>query len=217
MSKTALDTILLRNAFYRDGYKRVVFCLLLVIVVDALLLFGCIYRVAHPAQPQYFATTPDGRLIMMHPLSDPVLTDEEVLQWVSVAVRKVYAIDYIHWRDQLQSGSQYFTTSGWNYFLSALKSSNNLDTVTKLKMVASAEITGSPEVVQKTVVDNHYAWKITVPILLSYNSPARSRITQSVLLTLIVLRMPVQNYPSRVAINNLFSSTSGVAGAGTDS
>ncbi|WP_306686891.1 DotI/IcmL/TraM family protein [Candidatus Coxiella mudrowiae] len=27
----------------------------------------------HPPQPTYFATTADGRIIMLHPLNDPVL------------------------------------------------------------------------------------------------------------------------------------------------
>jgi len=171
-----------------------------------MLIIGITYRATHPTPPRYFATTPDGRLINIHPLNDPVVTDDFVLQWSAEAARKAFDLDFVNWKEQLQNASQNFTPAGWNWFLQQLKSSNNLNTLTSLKMVSDAQITGAPQLLRKAVIDGHYAWKIQVPLLVTYQNEARS-ITQTVNLTMIVLRMPVQDYPQRIAINNFIADT----------
>jgi intracellular multiplication protein IcmL len=203
-SKTAggLELILLRNAFYRDAYRRVLSVLLLLLLVNGVLAVAIGYKVTHPPQAQYFPMTSDGRMINQHPLSDPAVTDDFVLQWTSNALRKAFSLDYIHWQDQLQTASNYFTPEGWKYFLQSLKQSNNLDTLTNLKMVSDAQITGAPQILEKEVIGGVYAWKIQVPILVNYQNIGKS-IQMPMEVTLIVLRVPVQENPDRIAINNI--------------
>ena len=201
MSKGALETVVLRNAFYRDNYKRAIIALLLLLVVNCVLGAAIFYRYTHPTQPQYFATTPDGRLINMHPLSDPVVSDSYVLQWTAAKVREAFSQDYIHWRQQLQDVSSAFTPGGWQYFLQSMKSSNNLKTLVALKMVSNAEITGAPTITQKAVINGHYAWKIQIPIVVTYANNDKT-IPMPMEVTVIVLRMSVKDYPQRIAINN---------------
>lgn len=197
----ALELIVMRNMFYRDNYRRALFALLLLIVINLGLLMAVIYKIMNPPPPQYFATTADGRMINWHPLNDPVVTDDFVLQWSVNAVEKAFSQDYIHWRQQLQEASNYFTPEGWRYFLQSLKQSNNLDTLTNLKMVSDASVTGAPQILQKAVVDGVYAWKIQMPILVSYSNLNKT-IPMPMKITLIVLRVPVEQSPDRIAINN---------------
>ncbi len=197
----ALELVMLRNAFYRDHYRRAVIGFFLLIVINCLLVGTIFYKVSHPPKPQYFATTADGRMINWHPLTDPAVPNSFVTQWAANAVREAFSLDFIHWRHQLQAASNNFTSYGWKTFLSALKKSNNLTTLTHLKMVSNAKITGAPKITQEEVVDGHYAWKVKVPILVTYTSNARS-IPMPMIVTLIVLRVPVQKNPARIAINN---------------
>lgn len=199
---SGLALVIARNNFYRDAYRRVVIVLLLLFVVN-LGLFGTILvKIFTPAQPQYFATTSDGRIINSHKLSDPVVTDSFVTQWVSNSVRKAFSVDYVHWRKQLQDASTNFTPDGWRYFLSALKSSNNLNTLLAKKLVSDATVTSAPQITAKMVVNGHYAWKVEMPLLITYTDG--KGVTQNMpwKVTVIVLRMPVKDYPQRVAINN---------------
>ena len=196
-----LELVLLRNAFYRDHYHRALLAFLLLLLINVLLISGIVYKITHPQPPQYFATTAEGRMINIHPLSDPVVTDSYVLQWTANAVRSAFSQDYLHWREQLQQVSDNFTPSGWRYFLNSMQKSNNLKTLISLKMVSNAEITGAPSIQEKEVVGDHYAWKIDIPIVVTYNNAQRT-ITVPMDVTLIVLRMPVQDYPQRIAINN---------------
>src|SRR3990167_8220481 len=126
MAEDGLKLIILRNAFYRDGYKRLLIALLLMLAIDCALGFMIFYKWTNPPAPQYFATTPDGRIIMLHKLSDPVVPDDFIVQWATNAVRQAFSLDYVHWREQLQLASNNFTPDGWKWFLASLKSSNNL-------------------------------------------------------------------------------------------
>ncbi|PHQ79548.1 MAG: type IV secretion protein IcmL [Coxiella sp. (in: Bacteria)] len=196
-----LALVMQRNAFYRDAYRRVVFVLITLFITSCGLGMGIIYKYLNPPAPQYFATTAEGRIINIHKLSDPVVTDSYVTQWASNAVRQAFSADYIHWRNQLQNASTNFTSDGWNYFLAALKSSNNLNTLTTMKMVSSAELTAAPQITAKMVVSGHYAWKIKMPLLITYTD-GKQHINMPWDVTVIVIRMPVKDYPQRIAINN---------------
>ncbi len=197
----ALELIVMRNTFYRDSYKCALFALLMLIAINCLLSVAIVYRVSHPLKPQYFATTSDGRMINWQPLSAPVVTDTYVEQFAANAVRKAFSLDYLHWRQQLQTASGDFTPSGWRWFLSALKKSNNLKTLTSLKMVSNAEITGAPRVTEKEIVGGVYAWKVQMPISVTFTNGQRT-IPSLMDVTLIVVRVPVTQDPNRIAINN---------------
>ena len=208
MKKTqdGLKLIILRNAFYRDGYRRALLALLLVLLINVGLVGTIFYKWTHPPEPQYFATTADGHIIQLHALTDPSVPDDFVLQWASDAVRKAFSLDYVHWREQLTDASDNFTPDGWRWFFKTLKSSNNLKTLIDLKMVSNASVTGAPQIVQKEVVDGHYAWNVKLPLLVTYTSAGRT-INMPLDVTLIVIRMPVQDYPQRIAINNFLASS----------
>jgi intracellular multiplication protein IcmL len=201
MKEDGLTLVLLRNLFYRDGYRWAVFALFIVLIIDCGLAGLLFYQVKNPPQPQYFAITPDGRIINNYRLDDPIFPDDHILQWTADAVRQTFSIDYMHWQDQLQTASSKFNMAGWREFLKAFKNSNNLETITKLKMVSNAEITGAPHLLQKAVLGGHYVWKVQVPILVTFNSGAQV-IPVPMDVTLIVMRVPVEESPERIAINN---------------
>lgn len=201
MKEDALTLVLLRNLFYRDGYRWAVFALFVVILINCGLATLLFYQMTNPPQPQYFAVTADGRMINNHSLDDPVFPDDHVLQWTADAVRQTFSLDYMHWQDQLQNAAGKFSIPGWREFLKAFKNSNNLETLTQLKMVSNAEITGAPRLLQKAVLGGHYVWKIQLPILVTFNNNAQV-IPVPMDVTVIVMRVPVEESPDRIAINN---------------
>lgn len=198
--RDGLSLVLIRNAFYRDNYRRAIFALFILVLTNALLAFAIAKRYFNPPEPEYFATNSEYQLIKWHPLSDPVVSDNYVLQWVANSVQQAFSLDFIHWRQQLQVASNNFTPSGWHWFLSALKKSGDLDSLVKLRMVSDATITGAPVVVNKTVLNGTYVWNVTLPIMITYRN-LKTTIHQPFKVTLIVVRVPVQDNPGLIAIN----------------
>lgn len=200
--KKGLTLVLSRNAFYRDAYRRVVFALITLFLINVGLLATVLIKLFNPPQPQYFATTADGRVINTHKLTDPVVSDAFVTQWVANSVRRAFSVDFVHWRKQLQDASVNFTPEGWRYFLDALKKSNNLNTLQDMKLVSSATIVSAPQITAKMVVGKQYAWKVELPLLITYTDGKKTTINMPMKVSVIVVRVPVKDYPQRIAINN---------------
>lgn len=196
----ALTLVLMRNAFYRDNYQRAMMGVIIVFFVDVLLAMAILYHYFNPPKPEYFAANSSYQLIRYHPLSDPVVNNNYVLQWVSDAVRRAFSLDFIHWRQQLQDASVNFTTPGWHFFLQSYKQSGDLQSLVKLQMVANATITGAPVIQYENVLGGRYVWKIQMPVMITYTNLEKT-IRQPLDVTVIVVRVPVQDNPDRIAIN----------------
>ena len=204
-SDAGLPGVVARNQFYQDNYYCTRLAVFLLLIVNFLLIFMIVYKYFNPPHPVYFPTTPDGRMIVAHALKDPLLSDDRVLQWSTDAVRKSFSLDYEHWRAQLQDASENFTPDGWRDFKESLKSTNNLKTLTQLKMVSDIQITGAPKSLERAVVSGHFAWKISMPLLLTYTSSNHADIKMLMNATVIVLRMPETDYPQGIALNNFIA------------
>lgn len=207
LQQDGLALVMMRNDFYRDKYRTTVLIFLVSLVLVAMLAWHVFYTISNPPEPQYFAATNDGRIIQLHPLSDPVVDSSYVLQWTTNAVREAFELDFEHWREQLQRVSQYFSPIGWKWFLSTLKSTNNLKTLSEKKMVSSATVTGAPQILEQAVISGHYVWKISLPLLVTYANSGNRTINMPLMVTVVVIREPVQNYPARIAINNFIGET----------
>jgi intracellular multiplication protein IcmL len=172
---------------------------MIVLLIDVVLLFSVIDHYINPPEPQYFATNAAYQLIKWHPLSDPVVDDNYVKQWVSNAVQQSFSLDYIHWRSQLQNASDNFTPSGWQLFLQSFQKSGDLESLVKLKMVSNATVTGAPVILYQAVLDGRYVWKVELPIMITYMG--EKVIRQPLKVIVIVVRVPVQDDPDQIAIN----------------
>lgn len=206
--KEGLTLVLMRNAFYRDNYKRAVLVVLFVMIVDVVLAAAVVYHYINPPKPQYFAMNAQYQIIKWHPLSDPVVDNNFVTQWVSQSVQQAFSLDFVHWRDQLQTASYNFTTDGWHWFINAFTTSGNLDTLVKLQMVSNATVTGAPEVLKQAVLDGRYVWEVSLPILVTYVNTERT-IPLPMKVTLIVERVSPQDNPAGIAINQFLPVVQG--------
>src|SRR5262245_61831869 len=109
----AIELVRLRNNFYRDVYRRVLSELLIIVLVNLILGGSVIYMVMNPTKPQYFATTREGKLVRMYSLSQPIVSTSELLQWAATAATAANTYNFVNYRKELQSASEYFTPNGW--------------------------------------------------------------------------------------------------------
>ena len=138
MAEDALTVVALRNKFYKDSQRKVIFALLIAILVNLVLGSMLTYIITHPPAPKYFATSINGRITPLFPLDQPNQSDSAVLQWANQAAIASFTYNFVNYRDELQASSGFFTPEGWDQFLSALQQSNNLDAVKAKKLIVSA-------------------------------------------------------------------------------
>lgn len=171
MSLNAIEAVVIRNAFYKRQYHLALalfgLCFTSIIVLTCLLF----YVLHHPTAPLYFATDKMGKLIKVVPLSQPNMSPDELSQWVINAVQDIGSLDYVNYREQMQSTQKYFTTLGWNKYIKAFTASDSLVALTNRRMIFEAKVTGQPVLLKEGQINGIRAWKFDVPILVSYWLP----------------------------------------------
>ena len=198
--KDAVATVLNRNAFYRDGYRlllRITMVQLVVIVLLIGVLASMIFTV-HTRQI-YFATTSDGRIIPIVPLSEPYRSQADVVTWAAAAAQNVMRFDYADYRARLQEVSANFTPGGWDSFNKALKDSNILEAMQARKLVLSLGLNAAPEITSADVVNGVYTWELRMPITIKFDG---AEPPQPILATLLlrVVRVSTLQNPDGISI-----------------
>lgn len=206
MADDALELIGLRNNFYRDNYRRVVTALLALLGINFILVLVIFYLIANEPTPQYFATNTEGKITPLYPLSEPMMAPTELLQWASRAAVTAYTYNFVDYRNALQNAQNDFTPDGWTYFESALKESRQLEMVIAKKLVVSAVATAAPTIIEQGPINGRYAWKVQMPLLVTYQS-ASEQTQQPVIVTMVISRVPTVNMPRGIAIASFVSST----------
>ncbi len=205
MAEDALEIVKHRNDFYKENYRKTTIALLVMVVINACSLSLNYYLFKNRPSPEYFATTQSGSLIRLQPLSVPVVSASALLEWATRAAVAAYSYNFVDYRKQLQEASEYFTPSGWKNFEQALTASRNLQTVMASKLVATAVATGAPVIEDQMVLFGRYTWRISLPILVKYDSANRS-FTQSLVIRMIVQRVPTLNTPKGIAITQFIAA-----------
>lgn len=209
MDTTGLGRVVVRNEFYRDGYRLA----LRVALIQAAIIFaliGAMYYVIHVHQPEnrYFATTEDGRLIPMVPLNQPNLSTPALLSWSAQAVSETMSFSFSNYRRNLQESSRHFTRAGWESFSTALQDARILESVEQLTQEVSAVPSGAPILTSEGVAGGQYQWVVQVPVLLTYTSGGKKR-NQSWLVTLVIVRVPRLESPNGVGIAQWIATQGG--------
>lgn len=195
----ALQTVFMRNYFYRDNYYRMILiCTWLLFLITILGGFVYFQHATRPT-PKYFATTPDGALIELIPLDEPNLSQNTLLQWATQAATSSYTFNFVNYRQAFQEARMYFTPEGYGNFMKAIEDSRNLEVVRSKKLVVSAVPTGVPVIVNEGRLNGKYAWQVEIPMLISYQS-ASERILQNIKLTMLILRVSTLESPRGLGI-----------------
>lgn len=205
MAEDTVAAVLLRNDFYRDGQRKMIVILLFSIIANLILAGILTYIITHPPEPRYFATSINGRITPLVALNAPNQSDSAILQWANQAAIATFSYNFVNYRSELVAASGFFTAEGWDQFISALGASNNLDAIKAKKLVVSAVATSAPVILQKGVLNGRYAWRIQMPILVTYQSASEFS-QQNLNVTMLVTRVDTLNSPRGIGIAQFISA-----------
>lgn len=185
-----LGAVVVRNEFYRDGYRTMLRVVMMLVMVIAAQIAVMVYVVkTNRMEYRYFATTEDGRLIPMAPLNEPNLSSPALMSWVAQSATEVMTFGFNDYRRRLQEASRNFTRRGWESFSTALQRARIIETVEVNMQVVTATPTGAPVIQSEGVVQGRYQWVVQLPMALTYQAGSKTR-TDNLLVTLVIVRVP---------------------------
>ena len=200
MDTSGLGRVVVRNEFYRDGYRLA----LRVALIQCFVIFGLIGAMffiiyVHQPENRYFATTEDGRLIPMVPLTQPNLSTPALLSWVAQSVSETMSFSFSNYRRNLQESSRHFTRDGWESFSKALQQAKIIESIEANTQELTAVPRGAPILKYEGVSGGQYQWQVQIPMILTYVSGSKSR-SDNWIVTIVVVRVPRLESPNGVGI-----------------
>ncbi len=188
-----------KNFEYRDSFRWVLTGLVVMLIVCVGLSAAVGYKAIYPGKVKYYASMTTGQVVPLPALSEPVVTDQYILQWASLATRAALNLDFVNYDKQLKSASIYFTDSGWGAFTKALDKSGLLTAVQAKKLMMSAVVPNAPIITFTGIAHGRYMWRISMPVLVTYGSASDQR-QKKMTATIVVSRVPVLDTPEGIQI-----------------
>lgn len=192
-----------QNAKFRSGYAKLVTMLVGLVLVMFVLTAMFLLVNLMPTAPRYYATSTNGQLYPMSSLSEPVVTDAYLTQWISTIAGGIYTVSFNNWQNQLNKYQDDFTPLAWQDLQGAY---NNgfADSLVQNQWLASAVVTQTPKILDRSIINGRYTWSVIVPVLINFtNAGASSK--QAITLSLTVSRVPVLSDPGGIQITHLHS------------
>lgn len=205
--QSGLARVIVRNEFYRDGYRT----LLRVAFIEAAAIIGLIVAIvaivnAYQPENRYFATTEDGRVVPMVPLSEPNLSRPAVLSWAAQSATETLTFGFHDYRRRLQEASRHFTRKGWASFVKALQDSGIIEAVETNRQVVSAAPRAAPTILSEGVLNGNYQWQVEMPMMVTYQFGGQQR-NVSMNIRLTIVRVPKLESPNGVGIEQWVAFT----------
>ncbi len=202
-----LMTVIVRNEFYRDSFRKMMgVAVLEAVTILALLITLVSYINGAKSQDHYFATTADGRIMQLVPLELPNMGTSALLSWAAQAGSEVMTFGFHDYQRRLQYSSRFFTRHGWDTFTAALQQSRVIESVETLQQVVSAQPRSAPILTQEGMFNGKYRWVVDLPLTVKYQSGQNSRI-DNLVVKLVIDRVPSLENPNGVGIEQWVATT----------
>lgn len=199
-SSPSADAVFGGLGWYRTQFRRAMklalalaVALIVSVSVNALLFLN-------QPKPRYFAATPDLRIAPLIPLDQPVLTQEGLLTWASDTIAGAMSLNFLEYRQKLESIRPNFSDEAFKSFLGSLQSSGILDMIREKRLSASAITTRAPVIIASGLVGDTATWRIEFPLVVSYESSQGVESTQRLVATILVRRVSTLKTPRGIVI-----------------
>ena len=183
---------------------------LALISISALIASVCVnfylsYKLANTT-PVYFATFGGGRLIPMTPLSEPVASDADVVDFAQKGIRRSLTLSFLNYRAELQNARMFFTTDWFANFLGTLDQSGILQLVKKQRFNLSASTNEAAVITSQSIENGVMTYIIECPVTLVLAGQTTQKTPQTYLATITVQRVPTTIKQEGLAITQFITS-----------
>lgn len=188
------------------AWRRV--ALVLVVAVTALAVaVVCLVLRDRPADRAY-AATPDGRVIALTPLAEPVMTQAALRSWAVTALTEAFTLGHHDYRLRLGQVREYFTDDGYESFTEQLEASLLLERVVEYRQVTAAVANGAPVITRSDTWRGRGLWTLETPLLVTFYAGNRQE-TEKLVVTALIVRVPREERPAGIGIQQIIAERTG--------
>lgn len=119
----------------------------------------------------YFATSPDGRLTELKPLSEPVINETVVISWAAQAMSSALSFSFATPTQEMRKTSFHFTPEGWRELNDMLVAIGWKGPKSIPEAVYTTAPTKAPVIRKQGVRDDVFSWVLEVPLVTTIRRP----------------------------------------------
>lgn len=168
--------------------------------ICALSLLGNAYQYLKAPESRYFYVDREGRVIPAAPLNIPYVSQDFILNWASKAVAKSFTLNSRDYREQLTEIKEYFTDAGYEEFTRSLQDSKQLEFILSKALVVGAVPMSVPVIENEAILQGSYAWRVSVPVRVTYSAGKESS-DKLFRVVIVIVRRPTHENPYGIGIN----------------
>jgi intracellular multiplication protein IcmL len=204
MANDILNQIIQKHKFYQSNFHRLLRIMVMGGIVNFILILLLIYAFLKPDPVRFFAVNSSGQLEQLIAQNRVVFTDKMVTNWVSMNIPRIYDIDFLNYKQQMQQAKELFDQKGWRSFTDAF--GQIIKQVVADKLVMTASMTGVPMIIARGKTEDSQLWKIQLPILIQYQNSDKASDSNAVITVVVMQSIHAQ----RLYIAQLIQSDDGV-------
>lgn len=146
-----------------------------------------------------------GIAIPFKPHRLPNYSSAAIEAWAGDVVKQVYTFDFMNMEAQVGAAEKYFTEEGWDAFVTTWNASSLKDQIRKYKVSPNVVPLQNPVIISEGGAKGSYAWKVIVPVLLSFVGDAKV-MPQKRLITLVIVQVPTTENPKGLGVTQFIDS-----------
>lgn len=202
----AAATELSRTSLNRDKFALLLMVIYGLIAALTVSVVVNVYLGTRPVEYRYFTTTPQGKITELVALNRPIQNTNEVLSWASTVITNAYSMSFANYAAQLEDLKPNFTAAGWRGYEDALNRADFTKRLLSQQYVTTAVPQKAPVVIAEGLMPNGaYAWRLQVPILVTFQS-ASSNTSQTYNVETTIVRVPESDNPKGLGIAQIVSN-----------
>ena len=198
----AIATVLMKNQYQRDRHYFLMRIILVLMIISAVSITMNFYLAVRPPYVRFIAMDKEGRVVPLTPISEPLLGKASVTSWAAEAVTQAFTMDYANYKQELMKSRENFTPTGWSNFNKALQDSQYLQKVVEQRYLTTAAPTSAPLIEQEGHVNGRYAWKMQIPIVVSFQNGDKT-ISLNYLVKIVAVREAETDNPRGIGIEQV--------------
>ena len=164
----------------------------------------CFVVIKFSPKNRYFASTSDGRIVKLTPLSEPMLSLQAVEDFAGRAISNTFTFDYANYKTQITQNSPSFTAEAFSQIKKNLEAEQGIaQEAVKNSWAVTANVIAAPTVAMQGKMPNgRYGWRLIFPVRMTFQSETTVR-TARYTVDVIVVREKQKNNPKGIVISNL--------------
>ncbi len=181
-------------------YTKIAFIQTGVIFLLVLIIFILLQK---KERIEYFAVDESLKFTKIETLAEPIYSLSGVMEFASSTIRNTFLLDYLTYKETLASQQQYYSSRAFETLIASLKSSKVIEKIKSERLTTSCTLLQAPRLIKSFMLQGRAAWKIEIPIIISYESSFGVVLTQRLVAEVLVIRADLKSVPKGILLQQV--------------